>query len=258
MPNKVDSKSLVLHGIGEAFMLSSDGTVATRLTKMQSMTIEVSSESEDVYGGDSLFPIFNYIKSKSATFKFKNAVFDMDVLAATQGTVAETGGEINAAEDVTAKAGKAQLSINTGVDVDSVAAVTAAGKVLKRTAAAGNEGEFSVAETGALTFSSDVTDGTVVTVSYVYKVADGTSVHITTTDVPGCVELRHKSMPIKLKDGRTVELHTRVYKAVCDGGISLEYTRDGAVAPEVTFKSVDPERADKRFVTYSLVEVKNQ
>ena len=63
-------------------------------------------------------------------------------------------------------------------------------------------------------------------------------------------------IPIKLKDGRTVQMNTRVYKAVCDGGFTLEYTRDGAVAPEVTFKSVDPERADKRFVSYSLVEVK--
>ena len=34
--------------------------------------------------------------------------------------------------------------------------------------------------------------------------------------------------------------------------VNYEYTRDGAVAPEVTFKSVDPQRTDKRFVSYSL------
>ena len=47
---KIDN--LVLHGVGEAYLLSPDGKIATRLSKMQSMSIEVTSESEDVYGGD--------------------------------------------------------------------------------------------------------------------------------------------------------------------------------------------------------------
>lgn len=255
LANKVDSKSLVLHGIGEAFLLSADGTIATRLTKMQNMTIELSSESEDVYGGDSLFPIFNFITSKSANFKFTNAVFDMDVLAATQGTTVTAGGEINGAENVTVKTSAAQLTITENIDVTSVYAVKADGTVLTRADDASGTNEFTVTEAGAMTFSSDITNDTVVSVSYVYTTDNGSTVHVNTDSVPGYVELRHTSMPIKLKDGRTVQLNTRVYKAVCEGGISLEYTRDGAVAPEVTFKSVDPERPDKKFISYSLVDL---
>ena len=107
--SKLDSKNLVLHGVGEAFLLSADGKIAGRLSRLQSMTIEVTSETEDVYGGDSLFPFFNYIKSKSATFKFKNATFDMDVLAVTQGSEVEEGGEVNALETVKVSSSKATL-----------------------------------------------------------------------------------------------------------------------------------------------------
>ncbi len=60
----MDTKNIVLHGVGEAYLLSADGKVTSRLMKLQSMSIEVTSESEDVYGGDSLFPFFNYITHK--------------------------------------------------------------------------------------------------------------------------------------------------------------------------------------------------
>ena len=82
-----------------------------------------------------------------------------------------------------------------------------------------------------------------------------------TDSVPGYVELRHVSNVTEIPDGKggtkKVRLYTRVYKARCDGGFNLEQTRDGATAPEVTFTSVDPERSDKRFVSYSVVEEKN-
>ena len=73
---KIDTKNLVLHGVGEAFLLSGDGKVSAKLGSLQDMTIEVTATMEDVFGGDGLFPIYNYIKEKSASFKFKNACFE--------------------------------------------------------------------------------------------------------------------------------------------------------------------------------------
>ena len=251
----IDTKNLVLHGIGEAYLISADGTATSLLSKMQSLTIEVSSESEDVYGGDSLFPFFNYIKSKSASFKFKNATFDLNVLAATQGTAIEEGGEVNYVEELTTSSKTVTLTHVDGLDVASVV-VLKNGKALKKVnASPTGDSEYTVSEVGVLNFGEAFEDGKI-TVSYVYKDNAGNMVNVLTNSIPAYVELRHVSQPIKMKDGRTVQVHTRVYKAVCDGGFSLDYTRDGAVAPEITFKSVDPERADKRFVSYSVVEVK--
>ena len=250
----VKTENLVLAGVGEAFLLDAEGKVTARLSKLQSMSIEVTSESEDVYGGDSLFPFYNFIKSKSATFKFKNAVFDMNVLAMTQGADLEEGAEINALEDVKVSTHAGKLTQTTGVEVDSVVVISN-GKTLKRVEGTPNADEFKVDTNGTLIFNTAFENGTV-TVSYVYKNAKGASVNVLTNSVPGYVELRHTSQPMKMKDGTVKRVHTRVYKAICDGGFNLEYTRDGAVAPEVTFKSVDPERSDKRFVSYSVEEVK--
>lgn len=250
----VDTQNLVLAGVGEAFLLDAEGKVTARLSKLQSMSIEVTSESEDVYGGDSLFPFYNYIKSKSATFKFKNAVFDMNVLAMTQGADIEEQAEINALEDVKVTTHSGKLTQSANVEVDSVVVISN-GKALKRVTGEPQADEFKADANGTLTFNSAFEDGTV-TVSYVYKGEKGASVNVLTNSVPAYVELRHTSQPMKMKDGTTKRVHTRVYKAVCDGGFNLEYTRDGAVAPEVTFKSVDPERSDKRFVSYSVEEVK--
>lgn len=255
---KIQTDSLVLHGVGEALLLDSKGKVSSQLARLQSMTVEITAEMEDVFGGDSLFPFFNYIKSKSATFKFKDATMNMNVLAATQGSEVTEGGDVMATEDVEVTANAAQLSVTKGVDVDSVIVMN--GDVtLKRVGAEDTvgTGEYKVTETGVLTFAEgEFEDEAVLRVSYVHTVEVGTSVHIKTTDIPNFVELRHVSNPTELEDGRIVQAHIRVYKARCDGGFNLEQTRDGATAPEVTFKSVDPKRADKRFVSVSIVEVK--
>ena len=59
---KIDTTNLVLYGVGEAYLLSGDGKVTAKLGSLQDMAIEVSATMEDVFGGDGLFPIFNFIK----------------------------------------------------------------------------------------------------------------------------------------------------------------------------------------------------
>ena len=253
----IDTKNMVIHGTGTAFLIGADGTTGAQLMKMQNMTIEITSESEDVFGGDSLFPFYNYITSKSATFTFTNATVDLNVLAMTQGVGVVTGGEAFGNETLTVKGTGDTLAVTTGVQADTVEVVTDEGERIARVSESPTTGQFSCTENGALTFGSDITAGTKVHVSYVYTVSEGSSVHVLTDSVPGYVELRHVSNVTEIPDGKggtkKVRLYTRIYKARCDGGFNLEQTRDGATAPEITFTSVDPERADKRFVSYSVV-----
>lgn len=248
---KIDTKNLVLHGIGTAYILSADGTVQSKLGNMQDMSIEITSTTEDVFGGDSLFPIFNFIKEKGATFKFTNAVFDLDTVAASQGTGVTSGGIALGHDEVKITSSATTLSITKGVDVDSVM-VTVGDKSMKRVTDVSTGTDcFKVTDKGAITFSSNVTTGTAV-VDYVYTVDDGSTVDVLTTSVPGYVELRHESFPTELEDGRKVVLTTRIYKARCEGGLTLDYKRGEAVAPQLSFKSVDPKRADHKFVSYSV------
>lgn len=254
----IDTKNMVIHGTGTAFLIGADGSTGAQLMKMQNMSIEITSESEDVFGGDSLFPFYNFITSKSATFTFTNATVDLNVLAMTQGVPVVAGGEAFGNETITVAGTGDTLAVTTGVEVTSVEMVTDDGKRIERVSESPAGNQFAVTENGALTFGDTVTVGTKVHVSYVYKVGEGSTVHVFTDSVPNYVELRHVSNVTEIPDGKggtkKVRLYTRVYKARCDGGFNLEQTRDGATAPEVTFTSVDPERADKRFVSYSVVE----
>lgn len=247
----INSDKLVLHGVGEAVLLSADGKACATLMKLQAMNIEITSETQDVYGGIGLFPFYNFITSKSATFSFTNAVCDLNVIGATQGALPTTGGEAFATENITTSA-STTLSKTSGVDVNSVVVIKD-GKALTQVTGTPSTGEFKATAQGALTFGSDTPTGSKITVSYVYTVANGTTLDVHIDDVAGFVELRHTSEPVEM-DGKYYVMNTRVYKARCEGGFNLSYTRDGAVAPEVSFKSVDPERADKKFVSYSLVE----
>lgn len=247
---KIDSKNLVLYGVGTAYMLSADGTVQAKLGSLQNMTIEITSTIEDVFGGDSLFPIFNFIKEKGANFKFTNACFDLDVMAASQGVSATSGGVAIKREEVTITSHSAQLSVTSGVDTSSVMVMKDGVALNKVDSVASGTNGFTVTAAGALSFTNDVT-GTV-TVDYLHSVTDGTTVDVLTNSVPGYVQLRHESFPTELPNGRKAVLTTVVYKARCEGSLSLDYSRGEAVAPELSFKSVDPGRSDHKFVSYSL------
>lgn len=248
---KIDTTNLVLYGVGEAYLLSGDGKVTAKLGSLQDMAIEVSATMEDVFGGDGLFPIFNFIKEKSASFKFKNACFDLGIVAASQGEAVSDGAFAFGHEEITKKASANKLAVTTGIDVDSVIAV-ADGVALTRMETISGKNGFSVSASGALDFTSDITDSKTIVLDYVYTVTDGSTVDVKTTSVPGYVELRHTSQPTELPNGKRAVLTTRVYKARCEGGLSLNYARGEATAPELTFKSVDPLRADKKFVSYSV------
>jgi hypothetical protein len=214
------------------------------------MTIEITSTIEDVFGGDSLFPIFNFIKEKGANFKFTNACFDLDVVAASQGVAATTGGVALGHETVTIASHAATLSVTSGIDVDSVMVLNGDTVLTKVDSLSDTTNSFTVTAAGVLTFSNDVTGS--VTVDYIYSVTDGTTVNVLTNSVPGYVQLRHESFPTDLPNGKKAVLTTVVYKARCEGSLSLDYSRGEAVAPELSFKSVDPGRADHKFVSYSL------
>ena len=249
---KIDTKNLVLHGVGEAFLLSGDGKVSAKLGSLQDMTIEVTATMEDVFGGDGLFPIYNYIKEKSASFKFKNACFDLNVVAASQGEAVAEGAFAFGSEDIVVKASDNKLLVDSGVEVESVIAVVDGVGLTRVEGSPTGTKTFAVTSAGVLDFSSDLTAGTQVHIDYVYTVTDGSTVDVKTTSVPGYVELRHTSQPTELPNGRKAVLTTRVYNARCEGGLTLSYARGEATAPELNFKSVDPLRGDKKFVSYSV------
>lgn len=241
-------------GTGRAMLINTDGTV-TPLGELQDMTVEISATMENVYGGDSMFPVFSFIKEKSAQFTFTHASFGLDFLKIAQGATINTGAELFKDETVTVANGSANLSVTSGVITSSVIVVDlGTGTPLKRVTGTPMGNEFSVTTGGVLTFNS-ASNGKSYLVSYSYTSANAYSADILTTSVPGFVELYHTSGILEQPNGKKIRVYTHIYKARCDGKLNIDFKRGTAYAPKLTFQSLDPQRGDNKFVSVSIEEL---
>jgi len=247
---------LVIQGVGSANLIGTDGT-KTPMGKLQDMTIEISTTMEKIYGGDSIFNFFEFVKEKSMTFTFTSAIFNMNMLKLSQGSTTGAG-ELYKDEVVTVD-GTTQLgilSVVTGVTpADIIVSKTSDGTIFKYmtgTVPVATKFTFDATTSTLKFFATDVAVDTEFDVSYAYTKVGLVSQDILTTSVPGFVELRHTSNPTLMPDGNTYILHTRVYKARCDGKLSINHKRGAAEAPKLAFSSLDPQRADKKFCSITM------
>ena len=248
---------LVLEGIGESFLLGTDGSVSP-LGKLQDMKISITTSTEKVFGGDSIFQFYEFIKDKTCSFTFTNATFNLNMIELSQGSTASAG-ELYGNETLTVAAKTLTLSktanVSTVIGDTSVVDVDTA-KPLTPVAATPTDGQFTITAAGVITLGGTVADGKQFLVNYVYTDTVNTvGTDILTTSVPGFCELRHKSKQILMPDGHTYQVHTRVYRARCDGKLDVDFKRGAASAPSLTFSSLNPDRADKKFLSFTIEKV---
>jgi hypothetical protein len=255
---------VVLEGVGSAMLIGNDGTL-TPLGTIQDMSIAIATTTEKVYGGDSIFNFYEFIKEKTCTFEFTNAVLNLGMIQLSQGTSLSTG-ECYGSDVVTCNTLSAQLSQPAGITtiMNEITVVDNA-TGLKLTPVVdipASATEVKISALGVVTFFTGATDGAQFTVSYVYRPVTRTSgTDILTTSIPGFVELRHVSktiiMPISAQNptGGTYRVHTRVYRARCDGAMTIDYKRGTASAPKLKFASLDPQRADKKFCSITFEQI---
>lgn len=248
---------LVLEGVGEGFIIGTDGSVSP-LGKLQDMKISITTSTEKVFGGDSIFQFYEFIKDKTCSFTFTNATFNLNMIELSQGSTASAG-ELYRSETLAVSAKTLTLSktsnVSTAIGDTSVVDVDTA-KALTQVAATPSDGQFSITAAGVVTLGGTVADGKKFTVNYVYTDTVNTvGTDILTTSVPGFVELRHKSKQITMPSGESYCVHTRVYRARCDGKLDVDYKRGAASAPSLSFTSLDPGRSDKKFLSFTIEKV---
>jgi hypothetical protein len=256
---------IVLEGVGSAMLIDPSSGTLTPLGTMQDMKISITTSTEKVYGGDSIFNFYEYIKDKSCSFEFTSAVLSLGMIQLSQGSTISVG-ECYGNDIVTVNSLAAQLSVAANVTtIMSEITVVNNATGVKLTPVSGtpaNATEVKVSALGVLTFYTGTVDGTKYNVSYVYRPVTGTTgTDILTTTVPGFVELRHVSknitMPVSDQNptGGTYRVHTRIYRARCDGSLDINYARGTASAPKAKFSSLDPQRADKKFMSVTFEQI---
>ena len=233
------NENFFVTGVGTGIVTGEHGKLG--LIHLQNMSLELSSEMEKIVGGESSIPVYTYQKAKNGTAKFTNASMSLDVVNATQGTQADNDVVLFTNEQVyVGSDGSLPL---THLSTADMATLTVYGD---------NDAVIEVKNGKVATSFAGKKVGAV----YAYTVktgAIGTSVK--TTSVPGYVQIFHRSNPVKQKNGRIVRYLTTIYKARCNGSLTINMQHDAAMAPELSFDLVDPERKDGKFLSVAVVDV---
>ena len=245
-----NTKDIVMHGIGKGIMIDTVTKKAVLFDKAQELTVELNTDTEEVFGGDSIYAIYTYATKSECTFKLKNAVFNPAQLALIASTDIKTTG-IKSTDF--AKVTKTDTTIGknlTGVKVhavfdpsgDNIEFVTGTSAPAKGVA---------ITETGAIKFSTESVDGEY-TIAYEHDTT-GTSTMILGDKLANPVEIYHTFYPEQL-DGTRKVLTFHIPKARCDGSVTIDTARDSAAAPELTFKALKDEGADD-IMTMTVADV---
>lgn len=271
LANISKAENFFVEGSGTAHILGDDNTLS--LIHLQDMTLELTSTMENIYGGEGNFALYSYNTEKGLKVTFTNASWNLDMLNLTQGVSSNSVTSVFREETVvvagtgsTLGVGAVKFSKHGNVDFSSPITLYQS----DNTVAFAWDGESVVAGEGTLqTVGSGTHDlklptaysGTTLTAIYNYNLSNastdsmtGVSSSLYTTGVPGFVTIYHKSKPMKQKNGRIIRLFTTIYRARCDGHLTMDFKHKNAFAPELAFEVVDPERADQKYMTFGIID----
>ena len=234
------NKNYFIEGVGTAQVTGADGSLS--LIHLQSMSVELSSTMEKIFGGEGNFPLYTYQTEKSVKATFKNASWNLHMVTLTQGVKNADKPTLIANEVVTVGAsGSLTLSHASTADMSTLVVSTLEGIVIPVTSG-------SV----AASFS-----GKKVRCNYTYEDTGSNAVgsNVLTTSVPGFVTIMHRSKAMPQDDGHVYRIHTVIWKARCDGSLTYNEEHKNAFAPELKFEVIDPKRADHKLINFAIEDV---
>lgn len=267
---------MIIKGVGtmmaKVYDRAGKGAEVITLGTLQDLRITMSTEIDDIFGGDSMFAIDTLVRNKAIEITATDAKFDLDAVRLMMGsTVSE---QVNSyvwviGEQQTLVAGKnGSTSVAVcplefgGNDVDAntntiyhdpgfVVRTKISNKLYKEVPfesdKAPGEGQFMYDNTeGKLYFADGMVDEDVV-VNYRREervdIAD-----LLIDEIPFPVHVIHHGSFLQ-KDNTYAGIETELFCCRAQGQFSINAARATASASEVSLKVIDPERADNRIGT---------
>ena len=249
------NKDVVLKGIGKFIARGRNSKKTLFVDKGQKMQMEFQTDSEELYGGDNLAPIYTYATKNTTKFTFTNATFKISQIglltASTQTKVGVSGRRIVTITKDTKTLGVALTNVkpayamdcDTGEDVP----VSAGG-------ADAPANGIAVTAEGAVSFGAGVT-GTKFVLGYDVDL-DGVQIVVIADSLAEPVELDIEFTPDDLKSTKQVML-IHVPQARCDGNLTIETARDSASTPEIVFQTLKDDD-EKGLMTITLAQLNEQ
>lgn len=222
------------------------------LGTLQDLKIDLSTEIDDVFGGDGLFAIDSIVTSKAITVTGTDAKFDLNAISLMMGS-SITNGEGNAwalNEKQVVQTNKTivlkhpisdlQLPYELAPEESITLRLENSNRVIPKEA-------FEVSNLENVTTitinHSDVSIGDVVIASYQYKVKDMSVADILADEVPFPVHVIHHGS-FQQKDGTKQDIETELYACQARGTFSIDAQRATASSSAIELQILDPERPD--------------
>lgn len=239
----------IIHGIGKLILRDFvKPSVIIGFTDLQDATFESSYTTDDITGGNKLFPIASFKQEETCNFSATNATFDHRMLTYLNGAEASTGQQLMCdILEVTIPANKEITLDNTPVGDPIVDGFTKGDSTA-------SQGQFVVSEQ-KLTFA-DEDIGKVVTIFYEYNSGETAveyAVKQTSLTKPFSLDYR---FPIYDEDTQIVAYGLiKIFKAQCTSGFSINPQHQTAFAPQFECSARDPKRQDGKLWTFLIDEV---
>lgn len=249
--DNIANKPLVFHGIGQGVFETVSGKVL-EITEAQSMTINVTASTEDVYGGDGLFPLLTYLTNKEGSIEITNATFKLSQLAISQDVEYKATSKRLYRALITKDSNKLSDASLTGVEVTNMIAPSGQ-KVVLGDAAADDVVYISPTGTVEVGTSVSMEDGEY---SVWYKADDTSSItaSMLKNAMPEVSSFRWKFIPEAL-DGNKYQIDIYAKRTRANGEFSIDTSRDSASTPTLTVNILDPGDGNDDFMEITISKI---
>lgn len=225
----------ILHGIGKAILRDfREPSKIISMTNMQDLSLESGFSTDDITGGNKMFPIASFKQEQTLNGSVTNATFDEGLLEYMDGADKTTG--TATLSDVMEVAIPDSLKITLDVEPTNVYV-----KGFEKGESA-EAGKFTV-ETSTITFA-EADKGKVVELVYDYESATATEYSVTQTSMSKPFVFDY-IFPIYDEDTQiTHKGLIKIYKAQCTSGFTINPQHRTAFAPKFDFSARDAKRVD--------------
>lgn len=243
------SKSII-YGIGEAVLTDlKDPNKIIGFSKLQNLTIDMSAETDEVRGGDDPYPITEFPRTNNITITAQDALFDIDYMALSQGTITEKKASVDMTE-----------FLNVVIPADGVIELKEApvdGSVVIKGFEKADQpakGKFTV-EGKKITFHKDNANDSINGIYKVKRAGGAKSVAGLKGKFPKPFKFTHR-IPIYNDENQIVQqMELTIFKCKSDSNFNFDLAQQQAYAPQVSLKALDPKRPDKKLWDIVLVDV---
>lgn len=244
------------------FSGSEVGDEIITLGTLQNLKIDMNVETDDIFGGDGVYPIDNLVKQKMIDITATDAKFDLGAVSLMMGdSVVE---DVSAADKYVWELNETKIIDTSGEVILKYDVFAGSGdEIIVRfvdtnktiSKASGSPSSTQFAFTSGKTIKFDVSNaGKKVYINYKREIEDVAAIFLTTDEVPFEVSIVHHGV-FSGKCNKKMGIETELYACRAKGTFTIDAQRAAASASSVSLQIVDPERADKRIGSVKVFEV---